>query len=136
MISHAITVFKAPVQPAWVAPVHRPETGLSSQEELDKAIAECPFVVGDFLTLAPGPVTSLTMVHRIIAIEADFKKIILSGYHKKPNLMRVLQCNMHVQTPWLRWDSPPGYRRLSQEEFDTFIVPNRDQLQDYCSKYT
>ncbi len=133
MITHRIVVHTPPAPAVWTSP--RQTTGLQSQEELDKAIADCPFQVGDFLTLSPSALTSLNAVHYVLEHETDFKKVIISGYHKTPNFMHMLQCNLSIPSPWKRWDNPAGYRRLSLEEYNTFVLPHRDILQDYCAKW-
>lgn len=135
MISHRIVVYKPPVYVPPPTTVHTVfNNAFKTQEEYTEYLNKIPFNVWDFVSLTPAQATSINQLHRITRIEQEFNRVIYSRYGP-PNVLHVLSLNLTMPTPWARWDNPTGYRLISQKEFNEFILPNNDKLQDHCKQY-
>lgn len=139
MIAHQIIVSKPHIvaTASWISEV-KAKAPYNDQNSYNTWLAVQPYNLGDFITMLPvnSKVMALGQVSRITKINGDFHTLEFSNYSREYKPFFVVQCNLLNQVdPWTRWDNTTGWRHLTQEEYDKFITPSYDQLQDYCSKY-
>jgi hypothetical protein len=94
------------------------------------------FKVGDVMTLCATAATQPQQLSMLIHIQTDFNKVIFR-MPSQPNAMLMVQieaAEMMADKPWVRWDSPNGWRKITIKEYEQFIKDkdNYARLQDRC----
>lgn len=140
MINHKITVYTPKFTPITYGPNWNsaPVTRLT-QEEYNEVLKTLPFSVGEFVTIGKQRVYRLGAISYVARIQQDATRLTYRGGFQSPPLpMQVIQCSIAEPSmrPYIRWDNEIGYRHLTQDEIEEYIVPNNDKLQDYCKHWT
>jgi hypothetical protein len=137
MIEHEIIVHKTKYQVYQASPPTR-EYNYSgkkfNQEEYNEYLNDFKFHEGDFICIGTHQITSLMQVYNVLYIETDASKVNYRYRMDDPVCMFLVSVS-DTPSPWKKWDSGPGYRCLTQEEFNTLILPERDRIQDHCLKH-
>jgi hypothetical protein len=136
MITHQIVIHKPQIV-AVPYPSHSTyhSSKKLSQEEYNEYLNELKFHEGDFITYGNvRNIPTMLSIYQVSSIETDAAKITYRYREDDPICMYLIQLS-DSENPWKKWDSCVGYRSLTQEEFDQFIRPNHDHLQDYCNKH-
>lgn len=133
MIDHAIIVTKE--KEYNVVPwKHQWEQQRLSQEDLNKFIAECDFNAGEFVTFATARATQLSQISYILRINNDH---VLVSYQPRDNIPKILKLMSIYNTnqEWIRADTTNGYRKITQDEYDSLVKPNHDRIQNHIQRW-
>lgn len=111
----------------------------TSQEEYDAYLKDVSkFVSGDFLVFDSiskySPLRHWYQIHLVVAVQKDFNKVSKKLRTAKPEpyyIHSMAHMANGAGDPWKRWDDCEGMRVLTAEEYEEWIKPNNDQLQDY-----
>jgi hypothetical protein len=78
-------------------------------------------------------VTHITQVHHIYEIQEDVEKV--NNPYGEPQCLKAIQCGLMDTPPWCRWTSADHFRVITDEEYESFVRPNLDILQNSFKKY-
>ena len=91
---------------------------------------------GMVLAMNPEPITELRQCHLIVEIKRDYAMLDWETHTGLPLCLKLVQMREDIQpVPWIRWDSPSGYRFLSEDEIKRVIEPMHDKVSYYRSTY-
>jgi hypothetical protein len=105
---------------------------LATSDEFLAWIAQHPFTFGTLVALNPDEIKTPNQVHMIIGINTDYHMLDWDRGSQLPKCFEVIQLQPSAVSlgRWKRWDSPSGYRLLSDKE-TAFIKENHnDSVQD------
>ena len=137
MLTKQVYVTRPPVRQHGFYNVNQTHIKKVSQEELIELIGANPWSVGSFITMAPGGLLDLFVIHAVVGMETSAENVHYNVYSGKPRPYKLLQLGPKGSTirPWCRWGDLDGARFLTQEESEKFINPNRDYISGYIEQY-
>jgi hypothetical protein len=110
-----------------------------TQEDVLKYVADAPIHLGDFVvsSYVQQQITGLYQISFVISVERvnGLTHSPRSWSRGHPCIYKLVQLYSHGPTPWVRMEAHPDYRKLTEEEFNTWIVTNLDSIRNYIQKY-
>lgn len=136
MLSHSIVVKEIKSSyTSWYQPQQGPS--ITNQEELSLYINTLNFLPGDFVTWGQTPASHTAQVSCVTSIEKDYAYLIFTQHTKVPKVLELvsLGSDQYKGSVFKRMDSIESYRKLTEQEFKTIIIPNRDNILNRCKEH-
>ncbi len=137
MISHSIVVKEVkPVTYGSWRPTNGPK--IECQADLDKYLETLEYGPGDFICYGPGAIHTVNQAILVCDLERQFIYMTFTGYNHSPKVLKIFSLAAMNSTGYNaqpRWDSVEAFRKLSEGEIKTHILPVYDQLLDRCEKH-
>lgn len=150
MITHTIVTHKPKVEvksyqqefnnPNWPYNPNYSRRKFTDKAAFDAWLKETTLSIGFIVTMLPvnHRVTSLHQIHLIIEENKDFDKIEWHQHSGEPKVFKFVQISKNgpgISVDWIRWDGLDGYRKLTLDEFNSIVIPNRDLISNYHKSY-
>lgn len=105
---------------------------LKNSQEFEEWLDAHPFKIGNLIALDSNQVSEPYKVHMITEINRDYHMLDWDKGASLPKCFKIVQLKGVDNTigKWIRWDSPAGYRFLSEEEVAHIKEKHNDSIQD------
>lgn len=101
-----------------------------TQADLDTAVADLPYKVGDWLTYAAVKDVNAFQALYVFGICTDRKELGWDTYYSAPKLLAISNpLQDKAVTPYRRWDSSNNFRHVTPEEAESIQRKLGDSLQ-------
>jgi hypothetical protein len=133
MLTHKIIKFKPHVQvPVVLGHFQKNLSPIITQKQLEEHLTQqhSVGVMVRYNTGGNADVYSAAQVNFVLYIERDINKV-KTSYNGWPETHLIMQCDLSMAKPWVRWVDPREYVLLTQEQLNKY---SNDNVQDYIEE--